>query len=111
MLQDIYVNTRKENKMTKINIKNCVVKNKYRFDTHYHEVADGKDVNLSYMTGTCVTNYKKNDEHLVEIKMDYPIKEFQGEYKNKAIFYFDKNNSQYEDTQVNLIKKVERIVL
>ena len=27
------------------------------------------------------------------------------------IFYFDKNNSQYEDTQVNLIKKVERIVL
>ena len=107
MLMDIYVNIRKENKM---NIKDCVVKNKYRFDTHYHEVADGKDVNLSYMTGTCVTNSKKNDKHLVEIKMDYPVKEFQGEYENKAMFYFDKNNNQYENTQVNLIK-VERIIL
>ena len=93
-----------------MNIKDCVVKNKYRFDTHYHEVADGKDVNLSYMTGTCVTNSKKNDKHLIEIKMDYPVKELQGEYENKVMFYFDKNNNQYENTQVNLIK-VERIIL
>jgi hypothetical protein len=44
-----------------INIKDCKVGKKYRFDKHWHTVAD-EDINLSYMTGTCVLNkiFKKS---------------------------------------------------
>ena len=97
---------RKE-KMTKyVHIKDCVVGKKYRFEKHEHTVMD-YDYNYSYMTGTCVTNhiYKDRDkvfdeyEHLIEIKLDFPRKELQGEYNNKLMFYFP-HDEQYEDVKV-----------
>jgi len=82
------------------NIKDCVVGRKYRFDEHYHAVHN-TDVNLSYMTGKCVTNKKfKDGHHLVEIQLDVDIPEFQGEYENKAMFYFP-DDHQYENIKLS----------
>ncbi len=97
---------RKE-KMTKyVNIKDCVVGKKYRFEKHWHVVAND-EVNLSYMTGTCVTNhiYKDRDkvfdehEHLIEIQMHVDIPQFQGEFENKAMFYFP-HDEHYKKVKV-----------
>ena len=82
------------------NIKDCVVGRKYRFDEHYHAIHN-TDVNLSYMTGKCVTNKKfKDGHHLVEIQLDVDIPEFQGEYENKAMFYFP-DDHQYENIKLS----------
>jgi hypothetical protein len=82
------------------NIKDCVVGRKYRFDEHHHAVHN-TDVNLSYMTGKCVTNKKfKDGHHLVEIQLDVDIPEFQGEYENKAMFYFP-DDHQYENIKLS----------
>jgi len=82
------------------NIKDCVVGRKYRFDEHYHAVHN-TDVNLSYMTGKCVTNKKfKDGHHLVEIQLDVDIPQFQGEYENKAMFYFP-DDHQYENIKLS----------
>jgi len=98
---------RKE-KMTKyVHIKDCVVGKKYRFEKHEHTVMD-YDYNYSYMTGTCVTNhiYKDRDkvfdeyEHLIEIKLDFPRKELEGEYDNKLMFYFPHDDNLYSDVKV-----------
>ena len=66
------------------------------------------DYNYSYMTGTCVTNhiYKDRDkvfdeyEHLIEIKLDFPRKELQGEYDNKLMFFFPHDDNLYSDVKV-----------
>lgn len=82
-----------------INIKDCKVGKKYRFDEHYHAVCN-EEVNLSYMTGKCVTNKKfKDGHHLVEIQMHVDVPELQGEFENKAMFYFP-DDHQYLDIKV-----------
>ena len=92
--------------MTKyVHIKNCVVGKKYRFEKHFHTVTD-YDYNYSYMTGTCVTNKIYTDkqfneyEHLIEIKLDFPRKELEGEYDNKLMFYFPHDDNLYSDVKV-----------
>ena len=98
---------RKE-KMTKyVNIKDCVVGKKYRFEKHEHTIMD-YEYDYSYMTGTCVTNhiYKDRDkvfdeyEHLIEIKLDFPRKELEGEYDNKLMFFFPHDDNLYSDVKV-----------
>lgn len=82
------------------NIKDCVVGRKYRFDEHYHNVCND-DVNLSYMTGECVTNKKfKSGHHLVEIRMHLDVPQLGGEFNNKAMFYFP-DDHQYENVKVS----------
>ena len=89
-----------------INIKDCKVGKKYRFDKHWHTVAD-EDINLSYMTGTCVLNkIFKNQPKILEeheqyiyIKMDKDVPAFQGEFENKAMFCFP-HYHQYLDVKV-----------
>lgn len=89
-----------------INIKDCKVGKKYRFEEHEHTVAD-YDYNYSYMTGTCVTNkiYKDRDkvfgkyEHLIEIKLDFPRPELE-EYDNKLMFFFPHDEEMYDDVKV-----------
>jgi|SRR5210317_342563 len=98
---------RKE-KMTKyVKIKDCVVGKKYRFEKHEHTV-HSYDYNYSYMTGTCVTNQVYTDrekvfgeyEHLIEIKLDFPRKELEGEFNNKLMFYFPHDNELYNEVKV-----------
>jgi hypothetical protein len=60
------------------------------------------------MTGTCVTNqiYKDRDkvfgeyEHLIEIKLDAPRPELQGEFDNKLMFFFPHDNELYNKVKV-----------
>ena len=90
---------RKE-KMTKyVHIKDCVVGKKYRFEKHEHTVTS-YDYNYSYMTGTCVTNKKDKDEHLIEIKLHMIRPELEGEYDNKLMFYFPHDDNLYSDVKV-----------
>ena len=98
---------RKE-KMTKyVNIKDCVVGKKYRFEKHEHTVTS-YEYDYSYMTGTCVTNKIFTDkpkvfhqyEHLIEIKLDFPRKELEGEYDNKLMFFFPHDDNLYSDVKV-----------
>jgi hypothetical protein len=89
-----------------INIKDCKVGKKYRFDKHWHTVAD-EDINLSYMTGTCVLNkiFKNQPkilgehEQYIYIKIDKDVPAFQGEFENKAMFCFP-HDHQYLDVKV-----------
>jgi len=96
---------RKE-KMTKyVHIKDCVVGKKYRFEKHEHTVLD-YEYNYSYMTGTCVTNKPGPNivfgekEQLIEIKLDFPRPELQGEFDNKLMFYFPHDDNLYSDVKV-----------
>jgi|TARA_R100000455_G_C6224952_1_gene88209 hypothetical protein len=82
-------------KDNRVPIKKAKVGKKYRLEEHEHTVME-YDYNYSYMTGTCVTNQKTKDDHLIEIKLDFPRKELQGEYGNKLMFYFP-HDEQYED--------------
>jgi hypothetical protein len=78
-----------------VKIKDCVVGKKYRFEKHEHTV-HSYEYNYSYMTGTCVTNQVYTDrekvfgeyEHLIEIKLDFPRRELEGEFDNKLMFFF-----------------------
>jgi hypothetical protein len=78
-----------------INIKDCKVGKKYRFDKHWHTVAD-EDINLSYMTGTCVLNkIFKNQPKILEeheqyiyIKIDKDVPAFKVSLKIKQCFVF-----------------------
>ena len=94
--------------MTKyVKIKDCVVGKKYRFEEHEHTVTS-YDYNYSYMTGTCVTNQVYTDrekvfgeyEQLIEIKLDFPRPELQGEFDNKLMFYFPHDNEIYNKVKV-----------
>ena len=90
---------RKE-KMTKyVKIKDCVVGKKYRFEEHEHTVTS-YEYNYSYMTGTCVTNRKDENEHLIEIKLHMIRPELEGEYDNKLMFYFPHDDNLYSDVKV-----------
>ena len=52
------------------------------------------------MTGTCVTNRKDEDEHLIEIKVHMIRPELEGEYDNKLMFYFPHDDNLYSDVKV-----------
>ena len=88
-------------------IRECKVGKKYRFEEHEHTV-HSYEYNYSYMTGTCVTNhiYKDRDkvfgkyEHLIEIKLDFPRKELEGEFENKLMFFFPHDEEMYDDVKV-----------
>ena len=92
--------------MTKyVKIRNCVVGKKYRFEEHEHTVVD-YEYNYSYMTGTCVTNKPGPNivfgkkEQLIEIKLDFPRPELEGEFDNKLMFYFPHDNELYNKVKV-----------
>ena len=100
--------TKERRNMTKyVKIKDCVVGKKYRFEKHEHTVTS-YDYNYSYMTGTCVTNQVYTDrekvfgeyEQLIEIKLDFPRPELQGEFDNKLMFYFPHDNEIYNKVKV-----------
>ena len=88
-------------------IRECKVGKKYRFEKHEHTVVD-YEYNYSYMTGTCVTNQVYTDrekvfgeyEHLIEIKLDFPRKELEGEFDNKLMFFFPHDNELYQEVKV-----------
>jgi hypothetical protein len=90
-----------------VKIKDCVVGKKYRFEKHEHTV-HSYEYNYSYMTGTCVTNQVYTDrekvfgeyEHLIEIKLDAPRPELQGEFDNKLMFFFPHDNELYNKVKV-----------
>ena len=99
---------KKEVKETKyVPIRECKVGKKYRFEEHEHTI-HSYEYNYSYMTGTCVTNhiYKDRDkvfdeyEHLIEIKLDFPRKELEGEFDNKLMFFFPHDEAMYDDVKV-----------
>lgn len=94
----IFKHPSKYPKDNRVPIKKAKVGQRYRFEEHEHTVHD-YDYNYSYMTGTCVTNQKTKEDHLIEIKLDFPRKELQGEYDNKLMFYFP-HDKQYEDVKV-----------
>jgi hypothetical protein len=92
--------------MTKyVKIRDCVVGKKYRFEEHEHTVVD-YEYNYSYMTGTCVTNKPGPNivfgkkEQLIEIKLDFPRKELEGEFDNKLMFYFPHDEAMYDKVKV-----------
>jgi hypothetical protein len=66
------------------------------------------EYNYSYMTGTCVTNKIYTDkpkvfneyEHLIEIKLDFPRPELQGEFDNKLMFIFPHHDNFYSKVKV-----------
>jgi len=90
-----------------VKIKDCVVGKKYRFEEHEHTV-HSYEYNYSYMTGTCVTNQVYTDrekvfgeyEHLIEIKLDFPRRELEGEFENKLMFFFPHDNELYNKVKV-----------
>jgi len=97
---------KKEVKETKyVPIRECKVGKKYRFEKHEHTVVD-YEYNYSYMTGTCVTNKPGPNiifgkkEQLIEIKLDFPRPELQGEFDNKLMFYFPHDEAMYDDVKV-----------